>query len=82
MKTNPLQILLAEDDPGDAVLLRKGLSDAMDTPCEVIHATRLSETLQKLSDRKFDVILARRQRLRLCRQLVPKFSHQNKFFFG
>jgi CheY-like chemotaxis protein len=57
MKTKPLRILLVEDNPGDAVFLCKELSDAMDTPCQVIHVSRLSEALQELGKGKFDLIL-------------------------
>lgn len=56
--TEAIRLLLVEDNPGDAVLLRETLREVGGTDQFVLtHATRLDEALEKLSSQTFDVIL-------------------------
>ena len=57
MNNGPIKVLLVEDNPGDARLLREMLAEGYDTPVELIHAERLADALQHLQDNSFDVIL-------------------------
>ena len=57
MNDQPIRILLVEDDPGDARLLREMLSDAGTMRSELVRSTQLGEALQRLSAESFDVIL-------------------------
>lgn len=57
MPKDTLRILLIEDDPGDALLLREMLAEEKDPAFEVTHAGRLQEGLDFLSREAFDVIL-------------------------
>src|SRR6266566_959563 len=55
---SPLHILLVEDDPGQAALLRETLTDIEQLDIEVTHVTRLGEAKQQLrSGSGFDVVL-------------------------
>lgn len=58
MEDSALKILLVEDNPGDARLLREMLSD-VDTSkqFDLTHVERLSDGLQCLSEQSFDVVL-------------------------
>lgn len=53
----PLQILLVEDNPGDARLIREMLSDAPGLHFEMVSVERVSEALQQLERQLFDVVL-------------------------
>jgi diguanylate cyclase (GGDEF)-like protein len=56
--TDPIRLLLVEDNPGDAVLLRETLREVGGKDqFTLTHVTRLDEALQKLSGQTFDVIL-------------------------
>jgi len=56
--TDPIRILLIEDNPGDAVLLRETLRDVGGTDqFALTHVMRLEEGLQKLASAVFDVVL-------------------------
>jgi CheY-like chemotaxis protein len=57
MNNQPIRILLVEDDPGDARLLREMLADAGTMRSELVWSTQLGEALQRLSAESFDVIL-------------------------
>ena len=46
----PERILLVEDNPGDARLLREALGDVRDTQIEFSHVGRLDEALGRLHD--------------------------------
>ncbi len=53
-----ITILLVEDNPGDARLVEILLSDASSSAgFDIVHAERLGEALQRLSEQVFDVIL-------------------------
>jgi signal transduction histidine kinase len=53
----PLRILLVEDNPGDARLLRFTLQEAESLRFELVHASRLSEALDQVRDAPVDVVL-------------------------
>jgi CheY-like chemotaxis protein len=56
--TEPIRILLIEDNPGDAVLLRETLRDVGGADqFALTHVMRLEEGLQKLASAVFDVVL-------------------------
>lgn len=57
MNGTPLRILLIEDNPGDADLVREYLKDARRGPIEVQHAVRLSAGLERLAGQRFDAVL-------------------------
>jgi PAS domain S-box-containing protein len=58
MAATPVKILLVEDNPADARLLREFLQETTHSAYEVVPAARLSEAMQRLADERFDVILA------------------------
>jgi PAS domain S-box-containing protein len=53
---NPINILLIEDDPADAQLVREILNKTTEL-FEIIHVTRLETGLERLSENKFDIVL-------------------------
>ena len=52
-----VKLLLVEDNPGDARLLRETLRDAEGLPHELTHVERLDEAIQRQTSGKFDVVL-------------------------
>ena len=57
MTDAPVRILLVEDNPGDARLLRFTLEEAESLRFELVHAARLSEALERVKDGPADVVL-------------------------
>lgn len=57
MVSPPIQILLVEDNPGDARLLRETLLEASLFVYELTHVDRLSKGLAALQERPMDVVL-------------------------
>lgn len=57
MDAGPLQILLVEDNPGDARLIREILNEAPGLRFEMTVVDRLSKALELLQGRLFDIIL-------------------------
>jgi PAS domain S-box-containing protein len=57
MADPPIKILLIEDNPGDARLLRETLMEVESAPFELVHVGQLSEGIQALEEDAFDVIL-------------------------
>jgi len=57
MSEPPVRILLVEDNPGDAFLLRKTLRDAGSLAFELEHAEDLESALELLQRGSFDVVL-------------------------
>jgi signal transduction histidine kinase len=53
----PVRILLVEDNPGDARLLRFTLAEAESLRFELVHAARLSEALDHVREGPADVVL-------------------------
>jgi len=56
-ETDPVQVLLVEDDPGDAGLIRHALEDDRFRQYETTWVTTLGEARKRLNTRDFDVIL-------------------------
>ena len=52
-----VRILLVEDNPGDARLLRYTLQEAESLRFDLVHASRLSEALEQVAGAAFDVVL-------------------------
>ncbi len=52
-----MRVLLIEDNPGDALLIREMLRDAREVAFALQICSTLAEGLQELSERRFDVIL-------------------------
>jgi len=52
-----IRILLVEDNPGDALLLREGLKETDSAWFEVAHVQRLSQALERLHEGDYDVVL-------------------------
>lgn len=52
-----LRILLVEDNPGDAVLVRENLADVEDFAADIVHETRLAGALARLRAEPFHVVL-------------------------
>ena len=57
MQDEPLRILLVEDNPGDARLLRELVADAPHANISLTHVSRLSEALESLGQVRPDVVL-------------------------
>ncbi len=57
MVTEAVSVLLVEDNPGDALLLRKGLEGATLASFAVTHVQRLGDALQKLGEEAYRVVL-------------------------
>lgn len=57
MEERPVKVLLIEDNPSDARLLREMFAEAEGTPFELERATRLSAGLKQLAKGSFDVVL-------------------------
>ena len=54
---NLIKVLLVEDNPGDARLLREMLVEAAYALFKLTHVERLSEALKRLSEEAFDLVL-------------------------
>jgi len=57
MDATPIQLLLVEDNAGDARLIRELLKDVGTPAFEVTVAGRLEEALQAVAARRFDIVL-------------------------
>ncbi|MBV9774071.1 MAG: response regulator [Gemmatimonadetes bacterium] len=57
MGRDPVRILLVEDNPGDARLLRETLREAESFPFELTHVTRLGEGEERLAEGGTEVVL-------------------------
>jgi signal transduction histidine kinase/DNA-binding response OmpR family regulator len=57
MGFEPIRILLVEDNPGDARLLREFLTETEASQFELVHADRLSEAQRRLGEGRFGAIL-------------------------
>ncbi|HWK90332.1 MAG TPA: response regulator, partial [Longimicrobium sp.] len=53
----PIRVLLVEDNPGDARLIRVYLAEAGPPGFEVAHADRLAPALERLADAGAEVVL-------------------------
>ena len=52
-----INILLIEDNPAEARLLREILKGSQGQTFEIVHVQRLADGLQKATQQRFDVIL-------------------------
>lgn len=57
MEDKRVKVLLIEDNPGDARLIREMLKVNTKTQFELTHTERLNEGLERFSNNKFDVLL-------------------------
>ena len=57
MRDDPIKVLLIEDNPGDARLIQELLSEAKRTSFEIKVAERLSDGLEALLEKQFDIVL-------------------------
>lgn len=57
MPTNPIKMLLVEDNLGDARLVYEGLTEALATDFQVTHVRRLQEALEWLWKQSCDLVL-------------------------
>jgi signal transduction histidine kinase len=57
MSTNAITVLLIEDNPGDARLMREMLTEGIGTPFDLHHTDRLSTGLECLARGGIDVVL-------------------------
>jgi PAS domain S-box-containing protein len=57
MGDEPIKVLLVEDNPGDARLIREMLKEAATAQFELVHVVRLDEALKLLGEASFDVLL-------------------------
>lgn len=57
MEQKPVRVLLVEDSPTDALLLREALTDERSMQFRTAHAETLDEALRRLQEQAFDLIL-------------------------
>ena len=57
MSTKPIQVLLVEDNPGDARLIREMLAEAQAQDFSVEWVSRLADGLERLDQSRVDVVL-------------------------
>lgn len=57
MKSRVIDILLVEDNPGDARLVQIVLSEARDIQFNVVHVERLAQAIDVIKQRSFDAVL-------------------------
>jgi two-component system cell cycle response regulator len=57
VELRPLRVLLVEDSKGDAILIKKALTQDVPDPHVIQHATTLASALKALAENEFDVVL-------------------------
>jgi two-component system cell cycle sensor histidine kinase/response regulator CckA len=57
MEDQTIHVLLVEDSPTDALIVREGLAQRTEVKFVVAHVEKLSEALQRLKSAHFDVVL-------------------------
>ena len=57
MEAKPINVLLVEDSPTDALLLREALTDERSMDFRTAHAESLADALRRLQEQRFDLIL-------------------------
>jgi two-component system cell cycle sensor histidine kinase/response regulator CckA len=57
MNGEAIRVLLVEDNPGDARLVRETLAEVESPQFELTHVERLSQARQRLADERFDIVL-------------------------
>jgi signal transduction histidine kinase len=58
MADTPLRVLLLEDDPDDAFLLRDVLEESASGQFTLEHVTRLADAIERIGAERFDVVLS------------------------
>lgn len=56
-RRKPVRVLLVEDNPGDARLVKEALGEVRSADFQLTHVEHLHEGLRRLARHKFDVIL-------------------------
>jgi len=57
MNEGPIEVLLVEDNPGDARLVRESLAEVGSREFHLTHVERLEDALRRLERGRFDVVL-------------------------
>ncbi len=57
MNEGPIEVLLVEDNPGDARLVRESLAEVGSREFHLTHVERLEDALMRLEKDRFDVVL-------------------------
>lgn len=57
MEERPIEVLLVEDNPGDARLVRESLADVGPSQFNLTHVERLEDALRRLEKGRYDVVL-------------------------
>lgn len=57
MESDRIRVLLVEDDPDDALLLRDMLADVTSASLELEHVERLADAIERAAGEPFDVVL-------------------------
>jgi CheY-like chemotaxis protein len=57
METKPIEVLLVEDNPGDARLVQESLADAGSERFHLTHVERLEDAVRRLEHGRYDVVL-------------------------
>lgn len=57
MQKSPLKVLLIEDNPGDAFLMKFYLGESTEPAFETLHAETIKQAYELLDQNKFDIIL-------------------------
>ncbi len=57
MEEKPVKVLVVEDSPTDALLLREALTDERSMQFRTAHAETLADALRTLQEQPFDLIL-------------------------
>ena len=57
METKPIEVLLVEDNPGDARLVQESLADAGSERFHLTHVERLEDAVRRLEHGSYDVVL-------------------------
>jgi DNA-binding response OmpR family regulator len=57
MKDRAIKVLLVEDNPGDARLVRETLSESVSPAFQLTHAEALSDAMRYLEKEQFDAVL-------------------------
>jgi CheY-like chemotaxis protein len=57
MGAQPIEVLLVEDNPGDARLVRESLAEVASQRFNLTHVERLEDALRRLEQDQYDVVL-------------------------
>ena len=57
MNEEPIKVLLVEDNPADADIVREFLDEAIAVQFELVHVDKFADALQQLAEERFDIIL-------------------------